>query len=124
MADVADAEDIADDAVAVAVEAFAVGLQIVDDHLALQLGTLLGVKADIVGLVIPGQRIHVQFAGRAVGRLAVKPDHGLLVVGDAGGKSCAAEGHNHDQNEENCESFLHVSFLHTDYFRGIFPFIR
>ena len=92
MADVADAQHIADDAVAVAVKAFAVGLEIVHDHLALELGALLGVEAHIVGLVIEGQGVHVQLAGGAVGGLAVEPDNRFLSVGDLISESGGGQG--------------------------------
>ena len=52
MADVADSQDVADDTVAIAVEALDVGLDVVKDHGALQLGALVGVEADVVGVLV------------------------------------------------------------------------
>ena len=98
MADVADAQHVADDAVAVAVQAFAVGQQIIDDHLALQLSALLGVEADIVGLAVEGQGVHVQLTGGSVGGLAVEPDDGLLVVGFRHRDADDAQDHQNGQS--------------------------
>ena len=103
MTDITDAQDVADDAVAVAVKAFTVGFQIVDDHLALQHSTLDCIKADIVGLSVERQGVHIQFARRAVGRLTVVPDHGLLCVGDiCGGDADDTQQHHncHDQGQD------------------------
>ena len=107
MADVADAEHVADNAVAIAVDLSALGLQIIDDHLALQDSALHSVEADIVGISVEGQRVHVQLAGLAVGRLAVEPDHGLFVVGCVGERH-TAERNNHDHCQKHCQNLFHV----------------
>ena len=80
MADVTDGQHVADDAVAVAVDGVDVGGDIVQDHLALELGALVGVEAHIVGVLVEAQGGHVQLAGGAVGGLAVEPDQGLILV--------------------------------------------
>ena len=92
MADVAHGQHVADDAVAVAVQAVNVGLDVIQDHLALQLGALVGVEADVVGVLVEAQSGHVQLAGGAVGGLAVEPDQGLLRVGDLGGGGAGSRG--------------------------------
>ena len=67
VADIADGQNVADDAVAVAVDGVGVGRDVIRDHLALQLGALVGVKADVVGVGVEVQRVHVQLAGGGVG---------------------------------------------------------
>src|SRR5699024_5510366 len=74
VADVADGEHVADDAVAVAVDGVDVGLDVVADHLALELSALVGVEANVVCILVEAQSGHVQLAGGAVGGLAVEPD--------------------------------------------------
>ena len=112
MADVADAQDVTDDAVAVAVDLSTLGLQIIHDHLALQNSTLNGVEADIVGVLIPGESVHIQLAGLAVGRLTVEPDDRFLCVGNAGREGRAAQREHQHQCQDNCKDFLHGIFLH------------
>ena len=130
MADVADGQDVADDAVAVAVKALDVGLDVVKDHGALELGALVGVEADVVGVLVEGQSGHVELTGGAVGGLAVEPDKGLILVGNGAvsagvgslagggigrgsvrrrGRSLAAGGerkHKHDREEQR-KNLLH-----------------
>ena len=82
VADVADGQDVADDAVAVAVKVSDVGLDVVKDHGALELGALVGVEADVVGVLVEGQSGHIELTGGAVGGLTVEPDKGLILVGN------------------------------------------
>src|SRR5699024_8975944 len=61
VADVADGQHIADDAVAVAVDLFAVlnGLgDVIQDHLALELSALVGVEANVVCILVEAQSGH------------------------------------------------------------------
>ena len=91
MSHITDGEDVADDAVTVAVDIGSVGLDVLDDHLALELATLLGVKSDIVGVIVPLKRSHVQRAGGRVRRLAVVENDRLLSVrASAGGCTAIA----------------------------------
>ena len=60
------------------------GLDVVDDHGALELATLVGVEADVVGVLVVVERGHVQLAGGAVGRLAVVEDDRLVGAGGSG----------------------------------------
>ena len=91
VADVPNGKDITDRAVAVLVDLSRVLLDVVDNHLTLQLSALICVEADIVGLVVVVQRILVQFAGGAVRGLAVVPDQGLILVCDCGrSAACSA----------------------------------
>mgnify|MGYP002442880063 CR=1 FL=1 len=128
MADITDSQHIADDTVAIAVEALDVGLDVVKDHGALQLGALVGVEAHVVGVVVEGQSLHIQLTGGAVGGLAVEPHQGLLGVGDLaaglrggaagilaggglGGFRVAAAGKQaecHHRGQKQCKSFFHI----------------
>ena len=133
MADVADGQHVADDAVAVAVDLVDVGSDVVQNHLALELRALVGVKAHVVGVLVEVHGGHVQLAGGAVGGLTVEPHQGLVLVGDlavsgavvgllglgGGGvgvlgalglRGLAAAGgqaQDHHQGEDQCKSFLH-----------------
>ena len=80
MSDIADAEDISEDSVTVAVKFCAVCLDIVSDHVALQLSTLLRIETYIVGVLVPGKCVHIQLSGLGVGRLAVKPRDRLVRI--------------------------------------------
>ena len=84
VADVTDGEDVADDAVAVAVELGSVGLDVSEDHLALEVAALRGVKADVVGVLVEGQGVHVELARGGVGRLTVEEDDRLGGVAGSG----------------------------------------
>ena len=126
VADVADGQDVADDAVAVAVDGVNVVGDVLQDHLALQLGALVGVEAHVVGVVVEGQGVHVQLAGGAVGGLAVEPDQGLVLVGDLGGRggtgvragsgtgtggssaiAAGSQAQGHSGGQGQCKSFFH-----------------
>ena len=114
MTDVTDAQHVTDDAVAIAVEAFAVGFQVVNNHFALQDSTLHSVETDVVGLGVESQSIHVQFARRAVGRLTVVPDHGFLSVGDISGSDA------HDTEQHHSGHYQGQELLHRDTLLFIF----
>ena len=94
MADVADGQDVSEHAVAVAVELGRVLLEVVEDHLALGLAALVGIEANIVGVLVELQGRSVKLAGGGVGRLAVVPNQRLVLVGDgcAGGAGGAGGG--------------------------------
>ena len=92
MAHITDGEDIADDAVAVAVDGVDVLLDVVNDHLALELAALVGVEADVVGVGVPVERGHVELTGGAVGRLAVEENDRLVLVGDISASSSRGGG--------------------------------
>src|SRR5699024_613763 len=83
VADVADGQNVADDAVAVAVDGINVGGDVIQNHLALQFSALVGVETNVVGVVIELQRVHIQLAGGGVGRLTVEPDQRLVFVGNS-----------------------------------------
>ena len=85
VAHVANGKDVANDAVAIAVKRGNVLLDVVLDHLALSLGALVGVKANVVGLVVEVEGGGVKLAGGAVGRLAVEPHQRLVLVGNCAG---------------------------------------
>jgi len=82
---VTDGEDVANDAVTVAVDVGCMGLDVLDDHLALELAALLGVKADVVGVIVPLERGHIQLTGGRVRRLAVVENDRLRGVRASGG---------------------------------------
>src|SRR5699024_8669303 len=63
---------------------------VIQNHLALELSALVGVEAHIVGIFIEIQSFHVQLAGGGVGGLTVKPDNGLILVGDGGAAAAGA----------------------------------
>ena len=90
MSHVTDGEDVTNDAVTVAVDVGCMGLDVLDDHLTLELAALLGVEADVVGVVVPLERGHIQLAGRRVRRLAVVENDRLLSVGGTASGSRAA----------------------------------
>ena len=85
VAHVTNGEDVANDAIAVAVECGDVLLDVVLDHLALRLGTLVGIEADVVGLVVEVEGCGVKLASGAVGRLTVEPHQRLVLVGNCVG---------------------------------------
>src|SRR5699024_6701675 len=70
VADITDGQNVADDAVAVAVDGVDVCLDVLFDHGALQLGALGCVGTYIVGVRVRAQSGPVQFGGGAVGGLA------------------------------------------------------
>ena len=82
MADIADCQNIADDAVAVAVDGLDIGFDVFLNHGSLKLGTLVRIESYIVRIVIEAQSGHIQLAGGAVGRLTVVPYKGLVLVGN------------------------------------------
>ena len=90
MSHVTDGKNVTNDAVAVAVDVGGVILDVLDDHLALELATLLGVKANVVGVLVPVERGHIELTGGRVGRLTVVEDNGLVSVGNRAARSCAA----------------------------------
>ena len=81
MSDIADCQNVTDDAVSVTVDGVDVCLDVVSDHLTLELSTLVSVKSHIVGVLVEGKGSHVQLAGGAVGRLTVVPYKRLILVG-------------------------------------------
>ena len=90
MSHVTDGEDVANDAVTVAVDVGSMSLDVLDDHLALELAALLGVKANVVGVIVPLERGHIQLAGGRVRRLAVVENDRLLSVSGATASSGAS----------------------------------
>ena len=82
MPDVSNCKHISDDAVIVAVNLFAMLLQIILCHFSLQFCTLVGIESYIIGLVIEVQRLHVQLASCAVGWLFIKPCERLILIGN------------------------------------------
>ena len=82
VADIADGQDVTDNAVTIAVDGVNVLLDVILDHLALQFGTLVGIETNIIGVVVEAKSRHIQFAGGAVGRLTVEPYQGLVLVGN------------------------------------------
>ena len=88
MSHVTDGEDVTNDAVTVAVDVGSMSLDVLDDHLALELAALLGVKANVVGVIVPLERGHIQLTGGRVRRLTVVENDRLLSVGGTAG-SCS-----------------------------------
>ncbi len=87
MSDIADCKYVSDNAVTVSVDCIRVCLDIVGNHLALQLGTLICVESYIVGVRVVVQSILVKLACGAVGRLTVEPCKRLVLVGYIAGRS-------------------------------------
>ena len=73
MSDVADCKNIADYAVAVAVDCIDVLLDVLLNHSSLKLSTLVCIKSYIVCSVVEAEGVHVQFSSGAVGWLTVEP---------------------------------------------------
>ena len=90
MPHVTDGENVTNDAVAITVDVGCVILDVLDNHLALELAALLGVETDIVGVLVPVERSHIELTGGGVGRLTVVEDNGLVSVGNRTACSCAA----------------------------------
>ena len=129
--DVTDGEDVADDAVAVAVERGGVLLDVVKNHLALEVAALRGVKADVVGVLVEVEGGHVELARGGVGRLTVEEDDGLgsvaggsgvaaLLSGLLGGLATAADERDRAGTRETEAAHLHE--VATSQIHGRFPF--
>ena len=82
MSDITDCQNVSDDSVAVTVDGVDVGLDVVSDHLTLELSTLVSVESYIVGVLVEGKSSHVKLTGGAVGGLTVEPYEGLILVGN------------------------------------------
>jgi len=80
MADIADCQNIADNAIAVAVDGVSMCFNVICDHLALQFSTLVGIETDIISVAVKVQRFRIQLACGAVGRLTVKPHQRLILI--------------------------------------------
>ena len=55
-------------------------INVICDHLALQFSALVGIETDIISIAVKVQRIHIQLACGAVGRLTVKPHQRLILI--------------------------------------------
>ena len=80
MSDIPDCQDITDDSVAVAVDCVNVLLDVILNHGALKLGTLIGIETHIICILIEIQGCHIQLSGSAAGWLTVKPYQWFVLV--------------------------------------------
>ena len=92
VADVPNGKDVTDRAVAVLVDLGSVLLDVLDNHLTLELGTLVCVEAYIVGLVVEVKCLFVELARGAVGGLTVVPNQGLILVCNHAGLAARNRG--------------------------------
>ena len=81
VSDITNCQNIADDAIAISVNFIRMLCDVISNHLALQLSTLLGIEANIVSVLVPVQSSHVKLTSGAVGRLTVEPADRLVSVG-------------------------------------------
>ena len=73
MSDIPDCQDITDDSVAVAVDCVNVLLDVILNHGALKLCTLIGIETYIICILIKIQGCHIKLSCSTAGGLAVKP---------------------------------------------------
>ena len=80
MPDIADSEDIADDAVTIAVNGIYILLNIILYHGTLQLRPLVSIEAHIIGILVIIQSRHIKLSGGTAGGLTVKPYQRFLLI--------------------------------------------
>ena len=110
MSDVANAKQVTDNSVAIAVQLGGIGRsKVVQNQLSLHGATTSGIKTNIVGLVVPIHGVHINGTGRRIGRLSVEEHKRLLRVGhntfaSASGKRDPAKN---GENQKNAKDFFH-----------------
>ena len=81
MSDIADAEHVSDDAIAIAVDDCGIrGSEEVDDELSLDCSTASCVESDVVCLVIPVHDFHIDLARNRIGGLPIEEYDRLLGI--------------------------------------------